>query len=300
MNLPSRVISVHIHRQEHPDEISSFTFPLANLCRSAAGITLTLNPRETKVHQGGVLLITSQLLFHTNEHISTTHDGSVCAVDNDESSLFALSIPIGSPQQVLLVQMSEPVVDKGSESGPTLSGEHAEEIGVRWWSSLAAYAPESDIFDKILSKVALSLPDKKAQQDLSTMSTPSRFTMKMPLLQFGGNADADRDQVAQMFTLLGRLFPGVEPSALRKSSRVIHGSKIWTTLRTLAGNLLLLKMHHTGDDGGISIVLQCSDVGELSAVSFWYGKYSQCSCNTNSHGMPPLTTDASHGTNDNE
>jgi len=281
-----RMIRVHLQAQHEDDRVATYTFPLQNSAEGSIGgdTSLVLDPEALQLDETAALTVTCELVFRP--HINSS---PVCrsGFDNEDESDFALAIPIGRPEQLLLIQLGETVNEHTSTtaasparrsiepsryasryaSGDEKSSGHSV---VQWWSALASHAESDDSFAGIWSKVTRVAAEQSPEEGrvfLTKLTSPSRFSMTIPsILPVTERAEPESSRVERMLQFLGRVLPTAEASMLRRNCRVVQGSKLWLTLRSLSGNLLLLKLQPQGRAGALSVVVQCSNSSELSAV----------------------------------
>lgn len=289
-----RMIRVHVHPQHQEDGVTTYTFPLQDPTTNNVGgdTTLVLDPEALHLQENAVLVVTCELMFRP--HTSLSVDGWSGDECEDEAA-FALLIPVGAPRQLLLVQLGQPVNEHASVTAASPgrrsieSSRYASRYAssdekssghsvVPWWSALASHAEYDESFASIWSKVsrvAAEQNQEASRTSLTKLTSPSRFSVTVPSALPAGETDQrESARIEHMLRFLGQVLPTMDASVLRRSCRVVHGGKLWLTLRTLAGNLLLLKLQPHGSAGALSIVIQCSDAGELSAVRLLFAQGS--------------------------
>lgn len=255
-----------MHVRSRLQLVSTYTLPLKNPRTGAVGgdNTLVLDPDVLRQQDSAAVVVTCELAFSPRQILSTTSIND----SNSVEPFFAVSIPLCSPVRVVLLQLAEQDSATSRNDGQVdrLSGVSS---GVPWWSTVAAHAENDGPFRQLWFKV-LSARAAQGAGAVETVAPPARFSVTVPSVFRDAALEDEEAQAKVLVEFLERLFPEMDAAVLQEQRRVMKGGRMWISVRTLADNLLTLKLEAKPQlSGALTIAMQCSNPRELSTV---------CSC----------------------
>ena len=252
-----------------------------------------------------LLWVSCSMLFCpiANEHPGQKHSEPNCVEFKPicQDDMLPFAIPLHQNRRFLFAQLSQPVEEETPVSQvaihsafrqnhepfipveKTIEEEKASSSvlwnGVQWWTALADHVHKHASFATLWAKLAppgaISL----------ALSPPSRFVISISsFFDAEGEDENDEDddedlekiRAERMVSFLCHLLEihSDDVSRLRRSCRTQHG-KLWTALRSISGGLILLRFTPSEDHRqSVDLMIQCSDVADLSAVRI------HCQCNS--------------------